>query len=230
MKLSVARRFCGPDESANGGWFCGHLAQAVGLGTTASVRLSSPPPLDQEMTVVPDGAAHRALAGEVQIARVSGIDPLPPHELVAPVSFARAVQAGPEYPGLREHPFGHCYSCGTQRRADDGLHLRPGPIGPGRFAAGWAPHEPTTQNVWSALDCPGGWSLGVGGRPMVLGTMTAQIERLPRADEQLVVMAWAIASAGRKHTAGTALYAGSELLAQARSVWIAVDPSSIRPA
>ena len=229
MSVSVARRFCGPDESANGGWFSGELAASVGMAQSASVRLSSPPPLEQEMRIVPDGAAHLALAGEVEIARVSATDALASDEVVAPVDYERAAQAGPHYPGLHQHPFPHCFSCGTLRRPEDALCLRPGPVGDGVYAAAWTPREVSSQIVWSALDCPGGWALGVGGRPMVLGTMTTQIDQLPQVGADLVVMAWAIAGRGRKFTAGTALYAGTRLLAQARSVWIAVNPADIRP-
>src|SRR5699024_10078116 len=94
----------------------------------------------------------------------------------------------------------------------------------------WSPRGGAAAPPWSASAGPGGRALGVGGRPMVLGTITGQIHRMPPPGEELVVMAWAISSQGRKHTAGTALYTGSEVLAQARSVWIAVDPAAIRPA
>ena len=51
----------------------------------------------------------------------------------------------------------------------------PGPLadGTGRYAATWVPREASVPLVWAALDCPGGWSAGIAGRPMVLGTMTA---------------------------------------------------------
>src|SRR5690625_1778883 len=230
MSFSVSRRFCGPDESANGGWFSGRLAEEAGITGPASVRLLSPPPLEREIQLLPDGAASVAMAGDLPIARVAAAEPLSLDELPEPVSFARAEAVGPQYPGLQEHPFAHCFSCGTRRDPSDALCLQPGPIAAGMCATAWRPREVTVPIVWSALDCPGGWALGVGGRPMVLGTITGQIHRVPQPGEELVVMAWAISSQGRKHTAGTALYAGTEVLAQARSVWIAVDHATIRPA
>src|SRR5699024_187625 len=230
MSFSVSRRFCGPDESANGGWFSGRLAEEAGITGPASVRLLSPPPLEREIQIMPDGGAYVAMAGDLPIARVAPGEPPSFEELPDPVSFARAEAAGPQYPGPQQHPFDHCFSCGTPRDPSDALCLQPGPIAGGMCAAAWRPREVTAAILWSALDCPGGWALGVGGRPMVLGTITGQIHRMPPPGEELVVMAWAISSQGRKHTAGTALYTGSEVLAQARSVWIAVDPAAIRPA
>jgi hypothetical protein len=97
-------------------------------------------------------------------------------------------------------------------------------------AAAWVPSEATEEIVWAALDCPGAWALGVGGRPMVLGTMRAEVDRLPAVGEEHVVMAWALGSEGRKHYCATALYAADgTLLAHADATWIAIDPAVIRP-
>jgi hypothetical protein len=84
--------------------------------------------------------------------------------------------------------------------------------------------------VWAAIDCPGGWSAGIAGRPMVLGTMTAQVDRLPTVGEPHVVLAWPMGGEGRRFHSGTALLDGSgAVLARAEATWIAVDPTSIRP-
>jgi hypothetical protein len=65
---------------------------------------------------------------------------------------------------------------------------------------------------------------------MVLGTMVAALDALPVVGEDCVVMAWPRGGAGRKHFSGSALYAADgRLLARAEAVWIAVDPSSVRP-
>jgi hypothetical protein len=146
------------------------------------------------------------------------------------VSFADALAAGDHYAGLNGHPFPTCFSCGIERDPSDALCLRPGPVRGDLHAAAWVPRESTSEIVWAALDCPGAWALGVGGRPMVLGTMTAWVDRLPSVGDEHVVVAWAIGSEGRKHQCGTALYAGEELLAHAEATWIAVDPATVRPA
>ena len=170
------------------------------------------------------------LDGTVRIAQASSAEPITDGPGPDPVPFADALAAGEQYPGLAEHPFPTCFSCGIDRDPEDALCLRPGPIGDEVFAAAWVPREVTSEIVWSALDCPGSWALGVGGRPMVLGTMTTEIRELPAVGEECVVMAWGTGGQGRKHTAGTALYTGDRLIAQARSVWIEVDPEQVRPA
>ena len=110
------------------------------------------------------------------------------------------------------------------------MRLTPGPVGPRVVAVDWTPVDDDPVMVWAALDCPGAWALGVGGRPMVLGTMTAEVDRLPAVGEEHVVMAWARGSEGRKHWCGTALYAANgTLLAHADATWIAIDPAAVRP-
>src|SRR5699024_10078115 len=141
MSFSVSRRFCGPDESANGGWFSGRLAEEAGITGPASVRLLSPPPLEREIQIMPDGGAYVAMAGDLPIARVAPGEPPSFEELPEPVSFARAEAAGPQYPGPQEHPFDHCFSCGTRRDPSDALCLQPGPIAGGRGAAAGRPGE-----------------------------------------------------------------------------------------
>ena len=45
-------------------------------------------------------------------------------------------------------------------------------------ACAWVPDDSVDlAQTWAAMDCPGGWSGGLAGRPMVLGTMTARVER-----------------------------------------------------
>jgi hypothetical protein len=66
---------------------------------------------------------------------------------------------------------------------------------------------------------------------MVLGTMTAQVTALPAVGDPHVVMAWRRGAEGRKHHSGTALYAADgRLLAQAEATWIAINPTTVRPA
>ena len=81
--------------------------------------------------------------------------------------------------------------------------------------------------MWAAIDCPGAYAVGAEGRgDIVLGRMTARVERVPGVDEECVVTAWPLGEDGRKLHAGTALFsAGGELLAIARQTWIAPKPS-----
>lgn len=230
----VPARFCGPPASGNGGWVSGH---AAGLlvepgGPAVRVRLLSPPPLDTAMAVRRDDAGIEVADGPhpvLQAAPAAG--PLD-GDLPGPVGYAEAAAAAERFPGLHDHPFPGCFVCGTDRDPEDGLALRPGPVDGGSvFAAAWVPRERSVETAWAALDCPGAWALGFAGRPMVLGTMTAEVRELPEPGAAHVVVAWPQGVEGRKHHSGTALYTeDGRLLARADAIWIAVDPALVRPA
>jgi hypothetical protein len=238
VEITIPHRYCGPPESGNGGWVCGTVAAHVPTTVprpAVTVRLASPPPLDRPLALraeATDGAilvrlldrGHLVASGT---ASADLVDDVPP--AVTPEQ-ARAAET--RFEGLADHPFPTCFVCGTGRDPGDGLCLRPGPIddGTGRYAATWEPEEATGPLVWAALDCPGGWSAGIAGRPMVLGTMTARVLALPAVGERHVVLAWQRGSEGRKHHSGSALFSpDGELLARAEATWIAVDPTTIRP-
>ncbi|MGL5816488.1 MAG: hypothetical protein ACRCYR_02920 [Phycicoccus sp.] len=253
MEVVIPKRFCGPPESGNGGWVGGLLAgllppsprptrpdppmQADG-SAVVSVRLAAPPPLDRALTVVTgdDDGTHsssappsvRLLDGATLVATAAPSG-FADDQLPGPATMAEARAAEPVWEGRAGHPFPTCLVCGTARRPEDGLGLRPGPLGDGsgRYATTWVPGEVDEPFVWAALDCPGGWSAGIAGRPMVLGTMTAQLLGRPASGEPHVVTAWSRGSRGRLHLAGTALHsADGRLLARAESVWVAVDPAT----
>jgi hypothetical protein len=60
QSLVIAKRFCGPPTTANGGYFSGMVAARVPRPQPLSVRLRAPPPLDTELDVVatPDGGVE----------------------------------------------------------------------------------------------------------------------------------------------------------------------------
>ena len=235
----MPHRYCGPPESGNGGWVSGTVAAHVpttALRPAVTVRLASPPPLDRALSLealpTPDGVlAFRLLdRGHLVASAAASADLV--EEVPPPVTLEQARDAETRYEGLAEHPFPTCFSCGTGRDPGDGLCLRPGPLtdDTGRYAATWVPQEASLPLVWAALDCPGGWSAGIAGRPMVLGTMTTRVHRLPEVGETHVVLAWQRGSEGRKHLSGSALFSPTgDLLARAEATWIAVDPTTIRP-
>ncbi len=237
MVFVVPARFCGPPESGNGGWVSGHAARLVpttpGL-PAVTVRLRTPPPLDRELAVDTIDGTVRVTDGEHVVLEAAAAPAPDSAGIPAPVTFAQAQAAGEHYEGLADHPFPTCYSCGTGREPGDGLRLQPGRVegGEGAYATAWTPAaDVDVEAVWAALDCPGGWASGIAGRPMVLGTMTTWIGELPEAGAPHVVMAWQRAAQGRKHLSATALYAADgRLLAQAEATWIAIDPTTIRPA
>ena len=220
VEIVIDRRFRGPQDSANGGYACGLIARSV--EGPAVVTLRSPPPLDVALRIA-DGQVwdDETLVAEVAPAQVDleSVPPPPPWEA------AVAAQA-PD----RDSPFPNCFVCGYAR-GDDALHIHPGPIGTGVVASPWVPRDDTVgeEFVWAALDCPGAYATGVVGRgTVVLGRLAARIERVPSAGERCVVVGWSLGAEGRKHHAGTALFAGSKLLGLAQAVWIDARPTSSR--
>lgn len=224
--ITIPRRFNGPPESANGGWFSGTLAGLVGA-PIVRVRLLAPPPLETPLEVERDGDRITLTSPGGPVATGEPADGFE-REVGTPVPFADARAAGAAYGGLEEHPFPTCFSCGPART--DGLGLRTAAVGDDTYAAAWVPAEVTPEIVWAALDCPGGWAAGFAGRPMVLGTMTAAVAGLPEPGEECVVMAWPRGGSGRKFLSASALFgADQRLLAHAEAVWIHVDPAAVRP-
>lgn len=234
-EIRIERRFRGPSSSGNGGWTAGRLAEqhlAAGADGPVQVTLRQPPPLDTPLTVEP-GDQTRLLAPDsgVVAEAVSGTLPGP----VDQVDIAAAKSAEREYAGFRQHPFPECFTCGPDRAEGDGLRVFPGPNGPGRTACTWTPHPSMAGSdgrldpayVWAALDCPGGWTDDLEGRPMVLGRMTAQIDSRPMAGETHVVVGRQVSVDGRKsHTASTVYDASGLVIGRARHVWIAIDPAA----
>ena len=233
----VPSRFRGPPMSGNGGWTSGHLAELVDGaldGGAVTVRLRTPPPLDTEMGVSrgDDGLVVEIWDGQNLVAQGFPAEPLDATEVPEPVTHAQALAAGPAYEGLVSHPFPTCFACGTERDPADGLCLHTGPLAGHATlrAAAWTPRESAPELVWAAMDCPSAWACGLAGRELVLGMMTASIGRLPRVGEPHVVMAWPRGQDGRKYYSGSCLYtADGLLLSQAEAVWIAVDPTAVRP-
>lgn len=229
--VRIERRFQGPERSGNGGYVAGlvgtELAAGLDPGSVPKVTLRMPPPLekDLELTVgrLTDGEAVVAEATAVgsDFLADATIDPVPPEE-------ARAAEAA--YRGLRDHPFPNCFVCGPSNRR--GLQLKPGPIGAGLTACTWRPDTDLATDglvdevfLWAALDCPGGWTIDLEGRPSVLGQLTACIDARPQAGEECVALGRHLGDDGRKTFTASTLYdADGRILARARHTWITVDP------
>jgi len=229
MTLTVARQFRGPDRSGNGGYTAGLLAGAGWTGAQAvTVTLRQPPPLDIALSVVLDGAGIRLMHGDEVVATA---EPGSLGRVAAdPVPFDVAVKASEGFAGFAKHPFPGCFTCGPARTAGDGLRVFPGPVGGDVVAAPWVPADGFADAaiVWAALDCPGGWSLDLVGRPMVLGRIPATVASVPSVGERCVVVGHARGIDGRKGFTDSALYGeDGRLLARAEQTWIAVDPAAI---
>jgi hypothetical protein len=195
-----------------------------------------PPPLDREFAVqeLADGAL-RVLDGAEPVgeARPAALD-LEPR--CAP-DYLEAVEASRHYVGLRNHRFPSCFVCGTQRVRGDGMRIFAGPVAErGVVAAPWLPDKSLdagdgkvrAEFMSAALDCPGYYAVAPDDRMMLLAEFTAHVDQRVRIGESCTVVGWEIASSGRKHEAGTALFGvEGNLVGRARALWI--EPRSCNP-
>jgi hypothetical protein len=239
-ELRIDRQYRGPTGSGNGGWTAGKLAEqlrsATGHDGPVEVTLRRPPPLDTALTIASDAGTARLLGPDGGVvAEAVGADPSALGDPVDPVDVGTARAAEADYAGLRHHPYPQCFTCGPDRTAGDGLLVFPGPIAPGRTACTWTPHPAMAatdgrldpEYVWAALDCPGGWTEDLEGRPIVLGRMTAQVFGRPLAGEVHVAVGRLLDVDGRKTRTATTVYdTNGRIIGQAAQVWIAVDPAA----
>lgn len=243
--LVVPARYSGPAGAGNGGWSAGSLAALLvrpdDAPAAVSVRLHRPVPLDVPLDVDITGtpgsrSAVAGTAGEVVMTAAEVAEDALPAP-IPPVDRQTAAAAERRYRGASGHPFPACFTCGPDRAEGDALRLRPGPLlwrddvtacrwTPGEWLDAGAANVPLPA-VWAALDCPGGWSVDLVGRPMVLGSITALVPRPPRVGEECVVTGAALGASGRRSLTATSLYgADGALLARASQIWVEVDPST----
>jgi hypothetical protein len=225
--ITVARRFCGPASSSNGGYFAGLIASLA--SDTLAVRLLKPPPLDADLGVFErtDGAIE-VRHGDTPIGEGRRAElklELPP----AP-SYFEAVEASRRYTGFLAHRFPTCFVCGTQRSRGDGMRIFAGPIAEqGIVAAPWVPDASLDRGdgkvrpefMSAALDCPGYYAVTNDDRMMLLGEFTVHLDRLVHVAESCTVIGWRIGADGRKHEAGTAIFDEDGVpCGRARAIWI----------
>jgi len=217
--VTIARRYRGPLDSANGGYAAGLLGSRIGKAAEGTLRL--PPPLERPLAVEQEDDRILLLEGDLVVAEAVPGEP----SLEAPVAPTPAeARAASEGIGAFGPPqFAECFVCGV-RHDGTGLGIHPGRV-PGRdglVAATWVAHEVSPPVVWASIDCPGAYAVaGTGRGEPVLGRMTARIGRLPEDGEPCVVIGWPLGEEGRKLHAGTALYGpDGAVLALARQVWI----------
>lgn len=218
--LLIARRFRGPQASANGGYVAGLLAQAL-AAPGVEVTLRRPPPLERALTVSHEGERVLLHDADVLLAEARPCDP--GLRAAEPPTFGEAADASSAAGGWGAPEFDECFVCGV-RDEGDGLAIHAGRV-PGRnglVATTWVARDVRPEIVWAAIDCPGAYALrgGVRGEPL-LARMTARIDRLPAEGERCVVVGWPLDADGRKRHAATALYgADGEPLAVSRQLWI----------
>ena len=237
--IVIGERFNGPPTTGNGGFAAGRLAAEFPYGTAVQVTLRRPVPLETALEL--DGTVVtglRLLDGTELVAEAVAVDPVQLGAAVPDVDADRAEAAMARFDGLDDHPFPTCFVCGTERHLDDGLGLYAGAVvtgEPSRTATLFRPRTDLTQRVvgtgpadiigpeivWAALDCPGGWTLGLPGRPAVLGRMTAEVRAMPGVGERCVVVGQLDGRDGRKgFTRTTAYGADGRELGRSAAVWI----------
>ena len=229
--ITIARRYCGPPESGNGGYVCGLLADFI--DGPVLMRLQEPTPLDVAMEVrqVQGGVELIRGATVIATARRSEVALAVPR---AP-DYAHAEAAARDYRGFKSHPFPTCFVCGPERKTGDGMRVFPGKVaGTGLVASPWVPDASLADGagsvrrefLWAALDCPGAFSFEVAdGAALLLGEMAAAISGSVKARERCVVIGWELTRDGRRHYTGTALFAESgELRGLARATWFEIPP------
>ena len=232
--FTIESQFCGPDESANGGYTCGVVAGLI--EGDAEVTLRYPPPLETrlDVTYLSDGVTVGRgdfLVAEATVVEWSLHVPEPP-------TLEQAATAVTGYPGFTTHEFPNCFVCGIDRNPGDGLRLFTGPVADrddGLVACPWVPDPglPSTSGfvdpeiVWAVLDCPGAWAEHRAEEdhpPVVLGRMAARIVIPVPVEGSYIAAGWPTGRDGRKLYSGTALWAEDGTLhGYARQTWIVVS-------
>jgi len=230
--IRIARRFCGPPETGNGGYSAGTLASL--LPGACECTLRKPIPLERDLKTESFDQHARLLAdSEVIIEAVSTQLDI---DLHAPIAFEQADRAMAESPALDEsHAFPTCFTCGPKRALGDGLRIFPGRLPGGNgdgsaFAASWIPDSSLTNGdvvvrpefVWAAMDCPTGFAAGFPWRgTLVTGRLAVEQLTPVYPLRPYVVVSWPTGSEGRKFHASAALYSpDGEVCAKARATWI----------
>ena len=226
--IVIENRYCGPPDSGHGGYTCGKLANFI--QGVAEVTLRRPPPLNAKLSVKVQKDGKAVLYdtnGDIAEAHRIKLDlnvPLPP-------TFSEAQSSAIKVEEISDHYFPTCFTCGPQRKKNDGLRIFPGAVAGKNFvAAPWIPDSSLCDEtgkiknevIWAALDCPSAWAFVFElARPILLGRLVVQIEESMKAEEKCVVIGWKISSEGRKIYAGSAVFSEhGQLYAKAKATWI----------
>lgn len=231
-EIVIARQFRGPPNSGNGGYVCGVLAREIQGATTVALRALIP--LDVPLTLEHGESGARLIGADGTLIAEGSAATAPLPDPPAPPALEQARAAGASCPFIDKPFHPPCFTCSSIREDGDGLRVLPGQIAgapAGHIACVWTPHAAFAdadgvipeEIVWAALDCPGSlaWIVKTGMGGGLLGTMTGEVLRLPRAGEATIVTAWPIEQAGRKFIAGVALFdARGGLMARGSQIWI----------
>lgn len=227
--VMIASRFCGPPDSANGGYACGLVASQI--EGDAEITLRAPPPLDVPLELSRRDDASVVLQRD-GLLLADGKPTRFELELPRAPTLSEAIDARKRYPGVT---FSRCFVCGEQRSDDGGLMILSGPLKDRPIVA--APWTPTADLgdmrgvvdpifVWSALDCPS-WFAHAAFTPVddivpaLLGRLSGHLEREARVGETYVSVGWSLKKEGRRiHSASALFDQDGVALAWAKATWI----------
>lgn len=232
-EVTIDERFCGPSDSANGGYACGLVAGFI--EGPAQVTLRKPPPLGRPLAIQLNPGASVSLVDE-DVLIAEGVAAAVDREVPAPLTLGEARQGAERYEWAQasDHPYPNCFVCGPARQARDGMRIFPGPVpNSDLYGAPWRPDDSLVdaqghvrpEFVWAALDCPSGLvtnTFDLAGR-ILLGRLAVDLLGPVDGDADYVLASWPIDQSGRKLSTGSALFSEQgELRAVARAVWIEV--------
>jgi hypothetical protein len=226
--VRIDRRFRGPPDSGNGGYFAGLVAGELG-GSDVVVTLRQPAPLDADLRL--ERSRDEALLyADDRLLAVAARKPVV-IDVPAPPSLEDARAAELKFRPDR-HLYPGCFVCGPDRDAGDGLRIFAGATGPRRVSASWTPTDEFADQhnavrieiAWAALDCPGYFAVQEAAGLALLGRIAVRIDAPIPVGSPLIVSGWGAGSEGRKHRACTALHAADgRLLAVAEQTWISLN-------
>ncbi|MBV1914540.1 MAG: hypothetical protein KUG72_04090 [Pseudomonadales bacterium] len=249
-QLTIATRYCGPPDSANGGYVAGLLAKSLRATSNADqlgiqVRLLAPPPLEQPLDLYEMKSEQGELGallqmGQTEIAVATLVPALSAPPAAPTVQQAEAAMAG--FDGS-DHPFPGCFVCGPGRDPADALCIYPGgvssvpPTEKPMVASTWQVDANycddngvlKTEILCAALDCPSSFGIlevptNKEMEPMVLASFTFMLSGDLKAGEQAIAVGWAESRKGRKAFGGSAIYnSAGQCVAHAEALWISLN-------
>lgn len=224
--ITIDPRFCGPPDSAHGGYACGRVAAF--LDGPAEVTLRRPPPLGRSLQIDVSNGAVALRDGDALVAEGAPVS----FELDVPEPVGlRAAQEASESFSFDDHWFPTCFGCGPKREAGDGLRLFPATVtGRDLLAAPWTPDASLGNDdgivlpefVWAALDCPSGFAAGIAPDNIaLLGKLALRHVAPVEIDRPCVITSWSLGSEGRKLYGASALFSEKgSLHAYAKAIWV----------
>ena len=231
-KITISKHFEGPTDMTLGGYISGLMSAHVD-SDTVEVTMRKPTLMERPLTLdttiddkvlLYDG---ETLLNEARPAELE-------MEVHESISLEQAKKASRREAAAA---FPNCFGCGSGRTAENGLHLRSGPV-EGRQVVGidWQPPGAVVGAnageavpeilVLTAMECPIAKAMELDNlrKPeemAVLGRMTTRINELPRVGGQYLFMGWPIERVGRRiEIAGTLNNEDGDILAMTRLTFV----------